>query len=266
MKTFLIVLMAIVITAFGPSRKLSDLQTPSGIPFFREGSGTPVVVFVSGMAHDHTTWQAIQDSIAQNTSTISYDRAGLGSSIYNGQPKDLTSLARELDKLISNTNSELPVIFVGHSMGCQVIRKYAALFPDNIAGAVFIDPGYDEELLKQKIPDSLWKAREAEIRKYQPPFTDGQRAEEVARSEINKAADSITKFPDVPVEFLTATMVTQFPASAHEQKVKKEMHLKWLSRMPKAKHTLVENSWHYIHIDAPDKVIHSIRTVLMEVK
>src|SRR5918993_1185279 len=75
-------------------------QNRSNIFHYKKGSGNPAVIFVSGLGEDHNTWQIIQNSIARYTLTVSYDRAGLGSSADDGAKKDLGSLAKELHELI----------------------------------------------------------------------------------------------------------------------------------------------------------------------
>ena len=234
----------------------------SRIYFHRQGAGNPAVVFVSGMAHDHTTWKSVQDSISVKTLTVSYDRAGLGKSEYHGEEKNITAMATELNELLIKIAIPSPFILVGHSLGCQIIKKYASLYPKQIKGLVFVDPGYNENILKLRIPDSLWQKRNEMIKKYQMEFNDAQEAENKMRNESCEEADKITQLPNVPVVLLTATMVTGFPASAMEQKLKKERHLSWLKTIPGAKHILVNTSWHYIHTDAPAEVVKAIDTLI----
>lgn len=236
----------------------------SHITYFLKGSGIPVIVFVSGMAHGHDTWKAVQESVSSNTMTISYDRAGLGTSEYHGEKKDLTSLANELHQLLQNISLPSPYILVGHSMGSQIVKKYASLYPSEVKGLVFVDPGYNEDLLKAKISLNLWEERNAMIQKYQIEFSEAQEQENVNRNKICEEADAIKKMPDVPVVMLTATMVTGFPASSIEQEIKKERHLLRLKNMPGAKHVLVDKSWHYIHTDAPEVVVSAIESVIKE--
>lgn len=61
-------------TGINSAEKVSDIFSS------KRGKGTPSVFFVSGLGEDYSTWSKFQDSIAYFTSTISYDRAGLGKS------------------------------------------------------------------------------------------------------------------------------------------------------------------------------------------
>ncbi|HEY0433337.1 MAG TPA: alpha/beta hydrolase, partial [Chitinophagaceae bacterium] len=196
------------------------------------------------------------------TTTLSYDRAGLGQSEYHGEKKDLKTLAMELDQVIRHAKIHAPFILVGHSLGCQIIKKYAATHAANLKGCVLIDPGYNEDSLKAIISDSLWIEREAAIKKYQVQFNPAQQAEDDNRKAIDIETDAITDVFRFPIVFFTATMVTEFPASAEEQRVKMQAHLAWLRKMPRAQHILVNTSWHYIHVDEPQLVINAIESLL----
>lgn len=44
----------------------------------QEGSGRPTVVFEAGIGASSLNWRYIQQAVARTTSTIAYDRAGLG--------------------------------------------------------------------------------------------------------------------------------------------------------------------------------------------
>ena len=84
----------------------------SKIYYRKKGSGSTPVVFVSGLAEDHTTWQTVQDSIAMHTISLSYDRTGLGKSTYHGEKKDLHSMAVELNRLIKSTLPLSPLLLL----------------------------------------------------------------------------------------------------------------------------------------------------------
>jgi pimeloyl-ACP methyl ester carboxylesterase len=235
----------------------------SEIHYFIEGEGVVPVVFVSGLGEDLSTWEPVQDSIAHGALTLSYDRAGLGTSGYHGEPKDLTSLSRELHSVVTSTGAGKPAILVGHSLGCQIVKKYASLYPDVVAGILFLDPGYDESLLRAALPDSVWGQRERALKKYLPKFSPAQEQELQNLNAICREADRITRLPDVPIVLMTATLINpDFPGSRQELDVKKETHERWLKGMPAAKHLFVAGSRHYIQNDAPDLVIHELRNMI----
>jgi pimeloyl-ACP methyl ester carboxylesterase len=227
-----------------------------------KGSGSSVV-FVSGLGEDHKNWEQVQNAVSIFAETISYDRAGLGKSSYKLKRKNLETLAWELKKTLQSAKISKPYLLVSHSLGCQISKQFAVMFPADVRGIIFIDPGFNEELLELTLGDSLWQQREAEIQKRRPKLNMATDAE---IKELNKncsIADDITKLPDVPVLLLTATKIDpDFPGSKQELLVKKQTHERWLQSIPASKQILVPQSRHYIHNDAPELVINEIKKML----
>ncbi len=242
--------------------KVSD-RHESKIFSFNKGIGTPSVIFVSGLGEDHNTWNIVQDSISRISATLSYDRAGLGKSEYHGEKKDLTSLAEELRELVSSGNVQKPLLLVGHSLGCQIIKKYVSLYPKDITGIVFIDPGYNEQKLRAIVTDSLWQKREATLKMYMPAFNAAQKSEADNLNTNCEIADNITELPLFPIILFTATRINpNFPGSSAELRVKKETHRLWLNTLKGARQIEVNSSRHYIHSDAPSVVINAIAEMI----
>lgn len=236
----------------------------SKIYYEMQGSGTPVI-FVSGLGDDHQTWQTVQDSISQHALTISYDRSGLGKSEYHQEKKDLASMVEELNDLLISLSVTKPLILVGHSLGCQIVKAYAVTYPKNTKAILFIDPGYNEDNLKKQVSDSLWHEREKALQKYLPVFSDAQNEE---LKSVNKSAaltDSMKNTPPVPIILLTATHINpDFPCSKQELEVKEKSHALWLQTMPTAVHKFVSDSRHYVQNDDPMIVIDQIKTLLQQ--
>ena len=113
--------------------------------FFERGEREPVVLFEAGIGATHLNWRYIQDSIAQFNSTVSYDRAGLGWSGPSRTPRTPFNIATELREALRLAGVNPPYVLVGHSFGGLVTRRFALLFPDDVAGIVLIDPMRCEE-------------------------------------------------------------------------------------------------------------------------
>ncbi|MBV9302971.1 MAG: alpha/beta hydrolase [Acidobacteriaceae bacterium] len=105
-----------------------------------QGAGTPAVVLESGIAASSLSWALVQPRIAEFTRVCSYDRAGLAWSERGVGPRTLHQLVYELDTLLSKASLPSPYILVGHSFGAIVIRAYANLHTDKVAGLVLVDP------------------------------------------------------------------------------------------------------------------------------
>lgn len=236
----------------------------SKIHYHEKGTGIPVV-FVSGLGDDNGTWQTVQDSISKYALTLSYDRSGLGKSEYHKEKKDLISIVHELDRVITTIKLPQPFILVGHSLGCQVIKKYASVYPEKIKGIIFLDPGYNEDMLRSIVSDSLWQKREQALKQYLPAFNDAQNEELKYVNKIAAQCDTIMNVPEVPIVLYTATLTNpDFPCSEQEFQVKQRIHNLWLQSMPTAKHKIVPASRHYIQNDEPGLVINEIKGMLLQ--
>src|SRR5207245_6475613 len=111
------------------------------------GSGSPTVVLVSGLAETSTYWGGwIAPALAKNTTVCSYDRAGEGWSDPPASPQDGAAVASDLHTLLDRAQIPGPYVLVGHSTGGVYVRVFAARYPDQVAGIVFLDSQPNEAL------------------------------------------------------------------------------------------------------------------------
>jgi pimeloyl-ACP methyl ester carboxylesterase len=110
-----------------------------------EGCGEPTVLFEAGIAATNLNWRHIQEAVAQFTGTVSYDRGGLGWSSPCRTARTPANIARELHQMLQCAGIMPPYVLVGHSFGGLVMRRYALLYPGDVAGMVLVDPMRCEE-------------------------------------------------------------------------------------------------------------------------
>lgn len=109
------------------------------------GQGSPTVILESGQASSLAVWSWIQPQVAQTTQVCAYDRAGIGWSEAGPEPRDARHLAAELHTLLTNAEIAAPYVLVGHSFGGPVTRLYAADYPTQVAGLVWLDIQHPEQ-------------------------------------------------------------------------------------------------------------------------
>lgn len=110
-----------------------------------KGEGGPAVLFEAGIAATNLNWHHIQEKVARFTATASYDRSGLGWSSPCRKQRTPGNICVELHTMLETAGIKPPYILVGHSFGGLVMRRYAAMFPDDVAGVVLVDPMRCEE-------------------------------------------------------------------------------------------------------------------------
>ncbi|HEY6392828.1 MAG TPA: alpha/beta hydrolase [Bryobacteraceae bacterium] len=104
------------------------------------GSGSPVVILESGIAASCLNWTNIHAEVARFTRVCSYDRASLGWSDSAATPRVTSRLADELHELLNAAGVSGPYVLAGHSYGGMLVRAYATMYPDEVAGLVLVDP------------------------------------------------------------------------------------------------------------------------------
>jgi pimeloyl-ACP methyl ester carboxylesterase len=106
-----------------------------------QGRGGPTVVLETGAGDRHEGWFGVQARAAARGRVCSYDRAGLGRSDDRPgtAPPTAELLVRELRTLLRRARVRPPYVLVGHSLGGYQSLLYATLYPQEAAGAVFVD-------------------------------------------------------------------------------------------------------------------------------
>jgi pimeloyl-ACP methyl ester carboxylesterase len=103
-----------------------------------KGSG-PAIIFVHGWTCDETSWDAQVPVLSRNHRVITIDLPGHGRS---GAPQhgkySMGLFARAIEAVRRDANVDTAVL-VGHSMGGPVIRQYALMYPQRVAGLVLVD-------------------------------------------------------------------------------------------------------------------------------
>jgi len=110
-----------------------------------KGSGGPAVVFEAGIAATNLNWHYVQEQVARFTATASYDRSGLGWSSPCRTVRAPGNISVELHAMLESAGIKPPYVLVGHSFGGLVMRRYATMYPEDVAAVVLVDPMRCEE-------------------------------------------------------------------------------------------------------------------------
>jgi pimeloyl-ACP methyl ester carboxylesterase len=122
------------------------------------GAGSPTILLSSGLGDDFTEWAKVQPVLSQETRVCSYDRAGFGWSAPRPGIQDANAISSQLHQLIRIAGVERPFVLVGHSISGIYLRAYAARYPGDLAGLVFIDGA--TPLQDSRIPKALLKIQD----------------------------------------------------------------------------------------------------------
>ncbi|WP_205830071.1 alpha/beta hydrolase [Microbispora hainanensis] len=225
----------------------------------RSGSGGPSVVFLPGAGLVGLDFLNVQEGAAAFATSVLYDRGGTGWSEPAPLPRRATEVAAELRGLLRATAVPGPFLLVGHSLGAFYARRYAQLFPDEVAGLLLLDPGHEDildhmpaqaaDLAERMRPDPArmpeltgeqrraareayarlyaeWPAplREALIGHHLASWRTSLRETENFETEVYDELRAGGPLPDVPLIVLTAGGVNPYWAKFLPEEVMREAH------------------------------------------
>ena len=111
------------------------------------GTGSPTVVFEAGLdAMGSLSWSAVQAAIAVQTRACAYSRAGIVWSDPRPAPFTADLESQELHRLLEHAGEHAPFVLVGHSLGGPYIMNFTRLYPQDVAGLVFVDASHPDQI------------------------------------------------------------------------------------------------------------------------
>lgn len=237
--------------------------------------GQPAVVFVSGLGEGAEAWEKVQPVMAQTARTVSYDRAGLGQSDPDESRPTFQRAAAQLHTLLQNAGIKPPYVLVGHSIGGPHIRMFAGLYPNEVAGLVFVDPTDFTQTRADQL--AIWTelgSGEAGLSAFEkmvwsplaqaPPAVraEGEVAEQATKGGWEDFR-SLAPLPDVPMVVLMAGKVPIPPEMKMVMGLQRINHFAKLGvQVSDGALVLTNRSGHVIQADEPELVLWAIRRVM----
>ena len=241
--------------------------------------GTPTVVVEAGLGGPSSEWRGIQDTLSATTRICAYDRAGIGQSpSADGPARTSADLVADLHALLQAATIVGPYLFVGHSTGAWQVSLYAATYPDEVVGAVYVDPRNPRT--SSRYLDVLGKAKSGEpaavtaYRDHQTEFeSDTGNPEHFDLIASAAQAAAVEKgdgalYGSKPVIVLTAGQdPSEFadlplPIAAAMLAVLKKGYEGYLTETSNGTITPIPDSSHQIFNDDPQAVVDAVKSVL----
>lgn len=267
-----------------------------------QGQGEPTVVMEAGLSGWSTDWIRVQPEVAKSTRVCTYDRAGYGWSDPGPLPRDSKQVSSELNTLLSKSGIKDNIILVGHSQGGLFVQYYAKTYPQQIVGIVLVDSVHPEQSLSMKedvrkkyegnlrtltlltrilaptgllrlvgqsetiIADKLPSEYQAMVRslgfqsKAYRTLDEETASFEQSQSEVRDAGP----LPTVPLAVISSSLVQDFPPGFTASTIKAtwdelQTDLGESATVPRV---IAPKSGHYIHLDQPELVIHTILQIV----
>ena len=250
------------------------------------GSGSPTVVFDSGLGGSSLDWTLVQPAVASFTRACSYDRAGYAWSDAGPLPRDSENIVRDLERLLGNGSVAAPYVLVGHSLGGLIVQHFARQNPQRVAGMVLIDATHEDQFRRLResvipsgnprrtilvtgdaryVPEGLPE----DIRLLAGGFSERPKSIVVVHSELsflNNGTRPATTgaLPDVPLVVISHRMMTPAasPREGRWEEMWMEMQLDLVASTGRSKHVIASTGDHYVHIREPGIVIDAVRDIV----
>src|SRR6185312_10172224 len=116
-------------------------------------------ILESGAFGSAADWDLVLDDLARGGRACAYDRAGIGRSPPRAGGPGVTAIARELKGLLDQIGERRPVILVGHSNGALYVETFAAMWPERVAGLVYVNGVNSDALDHPDLIDDLTTER-----------------------------------------------------------------------------------------------------------
>jgi pimeloyl-ACP methyl ester carboxylesterase len=119
----------------------------------------PTVILEAGTGDTSAVSSAVQTEVEKFANVCSYDRLGLGRSDQLAAAHTADEIVADLHGLLHAASIREPYVLVAHSIGGIYTRKYADLYPAEVAGVVLVDSAHEEQFTRvaQISPD--WAKR-----------------------------------------------------------------------------------------------------------
>lgn len=109
------------------------------------GTGSPAVIFDSGLSDSTIAWALVQPAISRTNATCSYDRAGMGFSDAATRPGTAANDVDDIHRALRVVGIRAPYILVGHSAGGLAVRVFADRYRGEVVGMVLVDPSHEDQ-------------------------------------------------------------------------------------------------------------------------
>jgi pimeloyl-ACP methyl ester carboxylesterase len=241
--------------------------------------GAPTVVLESAFRESLESWDSIFEQVVSLAPVFAYDRARNGGSPDDGRAPTPRHVAERLHTLLAALGAKPPYVLVGHSWGGPLVRMFTGLYPNEVAGIVYIDPTdlrpLHEEVAYYREQGYVGEAmvqRKASLLRFRDPE---QPETKVLLDTVQgdfKDFRALPPLPDVPMAVLMSASFG--PASWQEAPCEPKVcegalvrwRIHWLRQMMEGTSngtlTVATSVGHFMQRDDPDLVVSAIQRVL----
>lgn len=248
---------------------LQVLQTRSGrLGYMLSGEGSPAIVLVSGAGVSVQGWESLYPDIEKLGTVFGWNRFGLQGSDPPPDRQSGTVVIGSLRELLGYADLRPPYVLVAHSLGGLFANLYARLYPDEVAGVLFLEsthPG-DRELL-QKYEEQMVQSLGKLLSLPEAFLRDNVERELACVEETAREIASAGAFPAIPVRVVTGGLTPRGAMLSPAAVAAKRANQQALARLsPLGEQVIAQKSGHFPQLTEPGLVLAEIARLLSEVR
>lgn len=249
-----------------------------------------IILFLHGFTGSSADWDSVLPQIDKRYNKVTVDLLGHGKSDFPNDPSLYAweLQVEQLNKIINHFTDE-KVILAGYSMGGRLSLCYSYTYPERVLGLILesTSPGFrdkkqrekriedDEELADYILSHSMnefvdmWMNKE--IFATQLRFSDTKRDEIKKRKLRNNKIGlsnslrgfSTGKMPDLYTDLSKLTAKTLLLTGELDTKFT-AINKNIVKKFPSAKHGIIKNAGHTVHMEEPEKFRNAVNKFLSE--
>jgi pimeloyl-ACP methyl ester carboxylesterase len=233
------------------------------------GEGNLTVLLLGGRA---ANWKLVQEALNTSTCTCLFEHTGS-----HPTPVTATEIAKNVHTLLDDARMSGPYVLVGFSVGGYIVRLFADLFPDEVAGMTLLDsshPDQNRRLLSalpietqgdcQELKDYRLELQGSHILPIGPELTLDF---DISAAQVCEIKTDLNNLPLVVLTAGHSDWPECFPSAAQEQLDKTWLDLQeeLTSLSRNGTHLMAKESGHSF-VEQPKMVIDAIQRVVQVVR
>jgi pimeloyl-ACP methyl ester carboxylesterase len=182
-------------------------ELPNGRSLYMEcrGTGSPTVVFEVGLEEPISDVSYVQDTLARQYMTCTYDRANNGQSGKAPTPRTAGDVVNDLHQLLETAEVPGPYVLAGSSYGGFFVQLYGHRYSDEVAGVVAMNPEPPADQVVERIHPLPGFTEE--VREEDQAYFRGENPEGIGWFTSSEELEKAPPPPPIPFEMLLSKKV-----------------------------------------------------------
>ncbi len=241
------------------------LQTRSGrSSYMLSGQGPPAIVLFSGAGVSLQGWEPLYPGIEQLGAVFGWNRFGMQGSDPPTARQTGTTVIGSLRELLGYAGLAPPYVLVAHSLGGLFANLYARLYPQEVAGVLFLEATHpaDHEALR-KHENELARALGKVLTLPEVFFKPNLHRELATVGETVQEIAAAGPFPQVPVRVVTGGLTPRAAMMSPGTLGARRANQQALARLsPLGEQVIAQKSGHFPQLTEPEVVLRVLQELV----